>query len=231
MSWRSEGLGLAMAPELWPSTALLAAYLLGSIPFALLLGLSLGVDIRQLGSKNVGATNLSRACGRKWGIVAFSLDFSKGLVPVLVAPWLESKTGTGQLWKEGSPAIFLGLAAIVGHVFPIYLGFRGGKGVATTFGVMAGLSWLSTLLVGAVWLGFYLTTRTVSIASSVSVLALPIVVFIIERNRPSGFGLLLGFTAGVSLLLILRHRSNLARLLRGEEHRFGVSRPGSRGHE
>jgi glycerol-3-phosphate acyltransferase PlsY len=212
-----------LAPELSTAGLTIGAYLLGSIPFGLLIGFALGVDIRKTGSGNIGATNLSRAAGRKWGITAFVLDFAKGLIPVLVARWLAAEHGAGFAWSEsGGIAFAAGLAAIVGHVFPVYLAFRGGKGVATTFGVMAGLAWASTLAAGAVWAVLYLVTRTVSIGSMGAAVALPIAVACLERGR-SGNELVAieVFAAAMGLLILLRHRSNLLRLLRGEEHKFG----------
>ena len=202
---------------------LLGAYLSGSVPFALLLGLLLGKDIRKIGSGNPGATNLARAAGRGWGIAAFVLDFAKGLLPVLAARWLEEAGEARLLHWPGMVAAAAGLAAILGHVFPIWLRFRGGKGVATTFGVMAGLSPAATLLAGVVWAGVYLASRTVSLASIAAALALPAGVLLFERGGER-FHLLLVFSAAISLLIIIRHRSNIARLIRGEELRFGGHR-------
>jgi glycerol-3-phosphate acyltransferase PlsY len=214
-----------MTPLLSTLLLALGAYLLGSVPFSLLLGFALGVDIRMTGSGNVGATNLSRATGRKWGITAFLLDFLKGLLPVLVAEyWVQADAFA--LAASGNLPLLAGIAAILGHVFPIYLSFRGGKGVATTFGAMAGLSPLSALLAGAVWLLLYLGTRTVSVASLASALFLPLGVLAFERGRPrGGFISLELFALFLTLLIFFRHRSNLARLLRGEELKFkGIGR-------
>ena len=210
-------------PQAFIPLLLLGAYLSGSIPFALLLGRLLGKDIRKIGSGNPGATNLARAAGRGWGIAAFALDFAKGLVPVFAARWLE-ETGHARLpgWT-GMVETAAGLAAILGHVFPVWLRFRGGKGVATTFGVMAGLSPLSTLLAGAVWTAVYLASRTVSVASIAAALALPAGVLLFEGSGER-FHLLLAFSAAIALLIIVRHRSNIVRLIRGEELRFGGHR-------
>ncbi|MBI4601974.1 MAG: glycerol-3-phosphate 1-O-acyltransferase PlsY [Planctomycetes bacterium] len=209
-----------------PATAallLLGSYLLGSVPFAFLLGLARGVDIRKVGSGNIGATNLSRALGRRWGAAAFALDFAKGLLPALAAASLE-RGGLASLGTAGLVPALAGLAAILGHVFPVYLRFRGGKGVATTFGVMAGLSWLSTLAAGAVWGVLYLATRTVSVASIAAALALPAAVAVVERSRGAGYAIVLGFASAMSVLVIVRHRANIARLLRGEELKFSSRR-------
>src|SRR5215510_2681621 len=139
---------------------LLGSYLLGAVPFALLIGLAKGVDIRKSGSGNVGATNLSRALGRSWGISAFALDFLKGLLPVLAVGW----AGGGRPWAglaEPHVRMAAGAIAILGHVFPVYLRFRGGKGVATSFGALTGLAFWAALAAGAVWLLVYVATRTV----------------------------------------------------------------------
>ena len=194
-----------------------AAYLLGSLPFALLLGWSRGIDIRKLGSGNIGATNLARNAGRAWGVVAFLLDFSKGLLPVLVALFCVRHWLSERLWLPAAVAT----AAVLGHIFPLYLRFRGGKGVATAFGAMAVLSWLATLSAGAVWLLAYLATRTVSIASMLAAAALPIAVGVLGADRVgSSYWAVQTFAVGVCLLILVRHRSNVVRLFKGEEFSF-----------
>lgn len=205
----------------WTWGVILLAYLLGSVPFALLLGLYLGIDIRKTGSGNIGATNLGRAAGRKWGVLAFLLDFLKGLLPVAAAAVLATRNPEALELSPRYFAIAAGIAAIAGHIFPVYLAFRGGKGVATTFGVMAGLSWPSTLAAGAVWGLLYLLTRTVSIASMTAALALPIAVAVVEHGtlRDDGAGVL-ALAILLAAVIVWRHRTNLARLLAGEEHRF-----------
>jgi len=214
-------------PPGFSTTVLFAgSYLLGSVPFGLLIGLARGVDIRQTGSRNIGATNLARALGRKWGLVAFGLDFSKGLVPVLVALYVESSHPAAvSLSPAGWLAPGMGLAATLGHVCPLFLRFRGGKGVATTFGAMAGLAWLPTILGAALWLVLYVLTRTVSIASVAAGAAVPILVAALERDRAGYVGIQV-VSALVAALIVVRHRSNIARLMRGEEFSFG---PGPQG--
>jgi glycerol-3-phosphate acyltransferase PlsY len=206
------------------STALLlgGAYCLGSIPFGLLLGFLGGVDIRKTGSGNIGATNLSRALGRGWGIAAFLLDFAKGLVPVLAASHLAaSRPQDFLLAGEARLAVSAGVATVLGHVYPVYLGFRGGKGVATGFGAMAALSPPATVGMGILWVSLYLLTRTVSVASMAMAAALPLLVVLLERDRSDGgFTTVLFFSVGVAVLILVRHRSNLRRLLKGEELKF-----------
>ena len=206
--------------------AILAAYLLGSLPFGLLIGWSRGVDIRSSGSGNIGATNLSRALGRKWGIFAFCLDYLKGLAPTLVAlrvaiPALPPGVDTTVTspWPPWLP-VAVGAAAILGHVFPIYLRFRGGKGVATAFGVMTALSWPATLIAALVWLTLYVITRTVSVASLVAAVTLPVATIALAWGDPDQNASISGFALAVAGLILIRHRSNFVRILRGEEFRF-----------
>jgi acyl phosphate:glycerol-3-phosphate acyltransferase len=198
-----------------------AAYLLGSIPFALILGRLRGVDIRRTGSGNIGATNLSRALGRRWGIAAFALDFRKGLIPVVAAGLLGSP---GPIPGEIHPLhaqIACALAAVLGHVFPVWLGFRGGKGVATTFGALSGLVWPAALIAGAVWLVLFLATRTVSIASLGAAAAFPIATVIVFRDQPADLAWPADILAVlVAAIIIVRHRSNIHRLLTGQEGRL-----------
>ena len=205
-----------------PAAAVLvaAAYLLGSVPFALLLGWLKGVDIRAVGSGNIGATNLSRALGRPWGIGAFALDFLKGLLPVLAAGWAaEAPESGGILTDHGRMAC--ALAAILGHIFPIWLRFRGGKGVATTFGAVAGLAWQASLAAGAVWTVLYLATRTVSIASLAAAPVFPAAVIFLMRNAPAQVAIPMDVLSVLAAgLIVFRHRSNIQRLLHREENRF-----------
>ncbi len=115
---------------------LIGAYLLGSVPFGMLIAAAHGIDLRKVGSGNIGATNLSRALGRRWAYVCFVLDLAKGLLPTLAAGiWLDGIAGTNGLLAQ----LAVGCAAVTGHVFPVYLRFKGGKGVATSFGVALGL--------------------------------------------------------------------------------------------
>lgn len=217
------------------------AYLLGAVPFGLLLGRARGIDVRKSGSGNIGATNLSRSLGRGWGIVAFLLDFAKGLLPVLLARTLVSEWPSGSL--DASPAELAntglastsvqnaawlpaaaGAAAVLGHVFPIYLRFRGGKGVATAFGAMAALSPPAALAGGAVWGAVFLTTKTVSLGSLAAAATLPVVVALCAgQDAPPAdvsYVSVQVLAIFLTVLVFARHRGNIVRLFNGEEFRF-----------
>ena len=208
----------------WAGSLVIASYLLGSVPFAWLLGLSRGVDIRRRGSGNIGATNLGRILGRRWGIAAFLADFAKGLAPVVLARFL----------FPGGDAIHLplaaGCAAIAGHVLPVWLRFRGGKGVATTFGVLAALAWAASLAAGVVWLALFRVTRVVSLASLGAAVAFPLGVWWSRGDPPSAdHAAVQVFSIAVAALIFVRHRANIRRLLRGEEFGFRQSSSGTEG--
>lgn len=198
----------------------IASFLIGGIPFGLLLGKLKGIDIRKTGSGNIGATNLTRALGKRWGISAFVLDFLKGLLPTLIPLYFKLEAPDIKLTTTHLQ-IVAGLASVLGHIFPVYLKFKGGKGVATTFGVMAGILPWAGLIAGGIWLICFFTTKTVSIASVVCAIGFPIGTFIVYKDRPTeDYWALVTLSLCVMLLIVLRHRSNLARLFKGKENRF-----------
>lgn len=197
----------------------LVGYFLGSVPFGLLVARSRGIDIRKHGSGNIGATNVFRTMGRNWGLLVFALDALKGLAAVLVAEW-----GFGPLVAASGAAHFspaqLGiagaLACIVGHNFPVWLRFKGGKGVATTAGVLVGLIPVAAVTATVAWLILFYATRYVSLASLAAAVAIPVTVGVMQREM----NVLFGFSLLVAVLAIWRHRSNIQRLLAGTENRF-----------
>ncbi|MBI4583484.1 MAG: glycerol-3-phosphate 1-O-acyltransferase PlsY [Planctomycetes bacterium] len=200
---------------------LAASYLLGAIPFALLLGKLKGLDLRAVGSGNIGATNLTRTAGKPWGYTAFLLDFLKGLLPVLAARWLLSSSGASPAIPPLHAQVLSGLAAVLGHIFPVYLRFRGGKGVATSFGVISGLLWMAALCAAAAWLGIYLASRIVSIASIAAAVCFPLATLLLYWSRPREELIPLAILSScISALILIRHRSNIQRLLTGKEHKF-----------
>jgi glycerol-3-phosphate acyltransferase PlsY len=186
--------------------AILAAFVVGSIPTGVLVARAKGVDLRKVGSGNIGATNVGRALGKRWAIFVLLIDASKGALPVLLLtkdtsdPWL--------------PALG-GIAAVYGQVFSIFLRGRGGKGVATSLGAGMALAPLPTLLCLGTFVVVFAAFRIVSIGSLAAVCGFPI--FLLLCNL--GTAPRLSFAAAVAVLVIVRHRENLARLRRGEEHR------------
>lgn len=187
------------------------AYLIGSISFAVLVARQHGVDIFQAGSGNPGATNVKRVLGSKAGNIVFIADFLKAAVPVWLAVWLFPGTASG---------VAATLGAILGHSFSIYLKFRGGKAVASTMGAMLALMPLVFSVAVACWLVLYYATRFVSVASIGFALTLPVaaIVFHYLQGSPSLPETCL--TVVIGILIVWRHRSNLARLRGGYEHGF-----------
>jgi glycerol-3-phosphate acyltransferase PlsY len=193
------------------------SYLIGSIPFGYLAGRLCGIDIRTKGSGNIGATNALRVLGKKWGYSVFLLDFLKAWLPVKLA------LGWGialMVHPASAPGALAGLCALLGHSFPIWLGFKGGKGIASSAGVMVGLFSLADFLVClGMWLLLFTVTRYVSIASIVAAISLPAAVGILVLLHRADW---LGFTVSIVMaaLAIWRHRSNIVRLRAGTEPRF-----------
>jgi len=198
---------------------LIGSYLLGSIPFGYLAGRIAGIDIRKAGSGNVGATNVVRVLGKKYGYPVFALDVSKAFAAVkmslLIAP--------GHTHDWNSPQVFGVLAAmcsVLGHVYPPWLKFSGGKGVATSAGALLALAPIATVVGVAIWIVVFWLTRYVSLASVAAAIVLPIVILVV-RSRDQNSGKLLVYSSFcVAAVIIWRHRSNLSRLMRGTETRF-----------
>ena len=195
--------------------ALIAAYLLGSIPFALIAGRLNGVDLRAVGSGNLGATNVFRTLGRSWGIAVMVLDIAKGAAAVLLADWLAG----GSWWP-----IAAGALAILGHVFPVWTGFRGGKGVAVGAGALIGLVPAASGVLILLWLLLVVTTRYVSVASIVAALAAAPLAW--AFGAPWSY---VGFIAAAALFVIWKHRENVRRLLNGTENRIHLGGKGAPG--
>ncbi len=195
----------------------LASYLIGSIPFGYLIGRLHGVDIRTVGSGNIGATNVTRSIGKIQGKICFFLDFLKGVLPVTMANLMFEE-------NQATLALIAGLAVIIGHVFPVYLKFRGGKGVATAAGVALALAPYPLLCALLIWIVTFMTSRYVSLASIVAAASLPIVAALfmgLKIGTPFELGKsTILFFALIAFLAILRHVSNIKRLLNGTESRF-----------
>ena len=192
------------------------AYLAGSFPTAYLVGRAKGVDLGETGSGNYGATNVFRTLGRGPASVALLVDVAKGFLPVELVPrWLES-AGV----RPATFAVLLGVAAILGHVFSIFLRFRGGKGVGTAAGAFLALAPWATLIAAAVWIAVVAWRRIVSLASLVAAIALLAAVLGFHaRDWPDQWPLV-GVTALLCAFVFWTHRENIARLARGEEKRI-----------
>ena len=202
---------------------IIGAYLLGAVPFGFLIGKAHGKDLRQIGSGNIGATNAARMLGKKWGIICFILDVLKGLIPMLSVPMLgliEQPLTSTQffLW------ILVGVSAVMGHIFPIYLEFKGGKGVATSLGIVLGL-WPYYTVCGItafiIWSTTLLIWRYVSLSSMIAAVCFPLVlitaVISIESWKFDQLWPLVIVAVLMALLVVLRHRSNIVRLRNGSE--------------
>ena len=189
--------------------AALLGYVVGSIPFGLLLTKAAGMgDVRQIGSGNIGATNVLRTGNKGLAAATLVLDLVKGLAPVAIA---------GQLWGEVAMAFAAG-AAVLGHCFPVWLGFKGGKGVATNAGVAFGLAWPWGLAYAFIWLSVLAIFRVSSLAGMAAVVAAAAAAPLF--GYPQFFPVL----AAIALLIIYLHRANITRLMKGEEPRIGGSK-------
>lgn len=206
-----------------------AAYLAGATPFAFLIARAKGIDLRKVGSGNVGATNCGRACGKVWGYLCFLLDVAKGAVPVLIAGAVMRGEGA---WvpaaAEQAAWLLTGCCAILGHVFTFWLKFRGGKGVATSLGVVLGIWPFFTaagLIALGVWVVVVLVSRYVSLASVAAALVfVPAFVLLWPRLE---LWPMAAFAGAMCALIVIRHRTNISRLLAGTENKIGRKKQGS----
>jgi len=199
--------------------AVLVAYLLGSIPTGFLLGKARGIDVRTVGSGNIGATNVSRALGRPAGAFVLLADVLKGWLAVavvakLAADWLHLAPGP----QTQDLTVCAGLAAILGHNYTCWLHFKGGKGIATSAGVLLALVPWSLLIILGVWIIVFALTRYVSLASICASVALPFAVAVTNEAKSKTMIVVAAAMAG---LAIYKHRANIRRLLNGTETRFG----------
>jgi len=199
-----------------PAWGLVFGYVLGSIPFAYLAGRARGVDLRQHGSGNLGATNAVRVLGARVGAVVYLLDTLKGFVAAFALPRMLG-VEPGGVW-----AIAFGLAAVAGHVRPLFLRFqRGGKGVATAGGVFFGLAPLATAVTFVVFALILAATGYASVGSMTAAVTLPLAIALLQRGRSEE---LVVVAAAVAVFVFWSHRVNIGRLRRGEEHRFDILR-------
>jgi glycerol-3-phosphate acyltransferase PlsY len=187
----------------------LLAYLLGSVPTGYLLGSLAGVDVRKAGSGNVGATNVARVVGKRYGILTLVVDIAKGFVPVIVALSLALTPAATAL---------VGVAAFLGHLYPVFLRFQGGKGVATALGIFLGFAPWVTLILAAIFLLVLSITRVVSLSSMVASASAPVVFWFFFHSP-----ILTSASLFIAAMIVLRHRGNIKRLKLGTEPRLGTA--------
>jgi glycerol-3-phosphate acyltransferase PlsY len=201
--------------------SLITAYLLGSIPFGyLIVKLRSGADIRQTGSGGTGATNVSRKAGKAAGIITLLLDALKGFVAVLIARWLTGEDGTS--WVIAAAAVL----AVVGHCFPVWLGFRAGKGVATGLGVFLAIAPWAVLAAAAVFLVIVWRTRFVSLGSVLAAAFVPLWVWLLHLwlEPIANFAPIMAALCASSAIIIAKHHENIQRLMAGTENKFGMAK-------
>lgn len=197
-----------MSPQITYSIAIIIAYLIGSIASAILISKWLHLpDPRSIGSGNPGATNVLRTGNKKAAALTLFGDLLKGFIPVYIGHWLQF---------EVTALCLVGLAAILGHMYPIYYRFRGGKGVATTLGVLLGIAWPLAISWGLIWISVAKITRYSSLAALLATLSLPIIAWFLHYPVP-----VVLLTTNISLLIVWRHRGNIKNLYHGKESQIG----------
>lgn len=196
-----------------------ASYLIGSIPAGYIAGRIVGIDIRTVGSGNIGATNVTRVLGKRYGYPVFIVDFLKGFAAVGMSIMIAKRAQPASVPSELFGVVGA-VACVLGHSFPVWLGFKGGKGVAASAGALFGLTPFVALIAVAVWLVIFYLTRYVSVASMTAALAVPIAILSMTFLGQTGGTALLYFSICLAAVVIVRHRSNLSRLVRGTEPRF-----------
>ena len=191
------------------------AYLFGAIPFGLLVAKSHGVNIREKGSGNIGATNVFRVIGKGWGIFTFVLDALKGFIPAFVFPLIGNTDPVYGVW--------FGICAILGHTFPVYLKFKGGKGVATSAGMLLGVAPFAVGIGFLCWVISMVFLRYVSLSSMLAAVAVAVTAWVDPREESL---IIKGALTLMAVLIIWLHRANIQRLLNGTENRFGKKKEG-----
>jgi len=195
------------------------AYVIGSLPTGYIVGRLRGIDIRKVGSGNVGATNVTRVLGKKFGYPVFVVDFCKGLAPVFLASMIAQRCGLPPVASDICIALG-GIFSVVGHSYPVWLGFKGGKGVATSLGAIFGINWIAALIMCAAWIVTFKITRYVSVASIAAAIALPIAMITLLFLHNLRSPVLIYFSLCLATIVVVRHRSNISRLFSGTEPRY-----------
>ena len=202
---------LATAALLTIGLVAATSYLLGSIPFGVLITRAGGAgDVRSIGSGNIGATNVLRTGRKDLALLTLLADAAKGAIPVLVARWL---------FPETPLPYIAGGAAFIGHLFPVWLGFKGGKGVATFYGVLFAAAWPVGIVAAIAWLASFAVTRISSLSALVAALAAPVAAWLTGQVWAC-----VGLVTIMALLIFVRHHENISRLLKGQEPRFGAKK-------
>jgi glycerol-3-phosphate acyltransferase PlsY len=183
------------------------SYLLGSIPSGYIVGALAGVDIRKAGSGNIGATNVARVIGKKRGLLTLIADIGKGFIPVFVA---------SQIGFSHTTVAFVAILAFLGHLYPVFLKFQGGKGVATALGALLALAPMATVILMVIFALVAVSSRLVSLSSIVAALAAPITLWSLSYSPP-----IIAMGVFFAVMIIVRHRDNIRRLVAGTEPRFG----------
>lgn len=205
------------SPHLWLLAGCVLGFFFGALPAGLWVARFRGIDIRKVGSGNIGFTNVWRCVGRKEGGLVLVADILKGALPTALLPlWLPEGDG---LLRLDVAALLIGVAAILGHCFTPFAGFRGGKGVATSLGVFLVLAWLPLLITLALWIAIVAATRYISLGSVCAAVALPVLIAFLQSPRIPLFWA----AAMIGLLVLVKHRSNMVRLVKGQESRFSLS--------
>lgn len=198
-----------------PAVSIIIAYLIGSVSFSYLFGRMLkGIDIRQHGSGNAGATNTLRVLGVGPAVTVLALDVAKGIAAVWIPVWF----GQDEIWYR----VLCGIAVIIGHNWPVFFGFKGGKGIASTIGVMSTLAFIPALAAGIVAIISIAVTRYVSLGSLLFTALMPVMILILDRPMPVFLISLL-----VAVFAFVRHRSNISKLLKGQENKLGSKKKAS----
>ncbi len=193
-----------------------AAFLMGSLPTGYIAARAKGINIKAVGSGNIGATNVTRAMGKKWGALVLLIDAFKGFLPVSLV----------KLWFASAPVnqlslllVMAGFLAVAGHVFTPFLKFKGGKGIATTLGVLLAINPLLALSMILVWVVVFLATRVSALGALTAAVAMPVIVYFLYRGSPLS-GTMILFAVVMMLFILFTHRENIQRILRGEELAF-----------
>ena len=193
---------------------LLAAYLIGSVPFGFLIGKMRGVDVRTVGSKNIGATNVFRTVGKKWGLLAFLCDFLKGFVPTMVAKHCAADVS----WLP----VAVGLACVIGHTLTVFMKFRGGKGVATAFGMLVALIPGLVGIAFLVFVALFASTNYISLGSCGAATFLAVAIWFYPV--PLAVEIIVSL---IGVFVVVKHKSNISRLLNGTENKIYIFKKGS----